>query len=134
MLATLAFTLFLSEIGGNPAMASTTSVVLVTTAMLLILLQRWVVARRNYATDAINRPEILPLHGWQKLGLPGLRLGGDDHRQRAALAIIVYTSFLETSGPVFLEPASRSTATARSSIWSVAPSSTASSSLALRWR
>jgi len=102
VLATLAFTLFLSEIGGNPAMASTTSVVLVTTAMLLILLQRWVVARRNYATDAINRPEILPLVGWQKLAFPAFAWGVMIIAN-VPLAIIVYTSFLETSGPVFLQ-------------------------------
>ncbi len=102
VLATLAFTLFLSEIGGNPAMASTTSVVLVTTAMLLILLQRWVVARRNYATDAINRPEVLPLHGWQKWAFPAFAWGVMVIAN-VPLLIIVYTSFLETSGPVFLE-------------------------------
>lgn len=102
VLATLAFTLFLSEIGGNPAMASTTSVVLVTTAMLLILLQRWVVARRNYATDAINRPEILPIVGWQKIVFPAFAWGVMIIAN-VPLAIIVYTSFLETSGPVFLQ-------------------------------
>lgn len=101
VLATLAFTLFLSEIGGNPAMASTTSVVLVTTAMLLILLQRWVVARRNYASDAVDRPEILRMAGWQRWVFPAFAWG-TMIIANLPLAIIVYTSFLETSGPVFL--------------------------------
>ncbi len=102
VLATLAFTLFLSEIGGNPAMASTTSVVLVTVAMLLILLQRWVVQRRNYAMEAVNRPEILRMRGWQRWAFPAFAWGMMVIAN-VPLAIIVYTSFLETSGPVFLQ-------------------------------
>jgi iron(III) transport system permease protein len=102
VLATLAFTLFLSEIGGNPAMASTTSVVLVTTAMLLILLQRWVVQRRNYAMEAVNRPEILRMQGWQRWAFP-IFAWSIMTIANLPLAIIVYTSFLETSGPVFLQ-------------------------------
>jgi iron(III) transport system permease protein len=102
VLATLAFTLFLSEIGGNPAMASTTSVVLVSTAMLLILLQRWVVQRRNYAMEAVNRPEILRMQGWQRWAFPAFAWSIMTIAN-LPLAIIVYTSFLETSGPVFLQ-------------------------------
>jgi iron(III) transport system permease protein len=102
VLATLAFTLFLSEIGGNPAMASTTSVVLVTVAMLLILLQRWVVQRRNYAMETVNRPEILRMRGWQTWAFPTFAWGMMTIAN-LPLAIIVYTSFLQTSGPVFLQ-------------------------------
>ena len=102
VLATLAFTLFLSEIGGNPAMASTTSVVLVTVAMLLILLQRWVVQRRNYAMETVNRPEVLKMQGWQRWAFPGFAWGMMTIAN-LPLAIIVYTSFLETRGPVFLQ-------------------------------
>lgn len=102
VLATLAFTLFLSEIGGNPAMASTTSVVLVTIALFLILLQRAVVQRRNYAMEAVNRPEILKMQGWQKIVFPAFAWSMMA-LANLPLAIIVYTSFLETSGPVFLQ-------------------------------
>jgi iron(III) transport system permease protein len=102
VLATLAFTLFLSEIGGNPAMASTTSVVLVTVAMLLILLQRWVVQRRNYAMETVNRPETLRMRGWQTWAFPTFAWGMMTVAN-LPLAIIVYTSFLQTSGPVFLQ-------------------------------
>jgi iron(III) transport system permease protein len=102
VLATLAFTLFLSEIGGNPAMASTTSVVLVTVAMLLILLQRWVVQRRNYAMETVNRPEILRMRGWQTWAFPTFAWGMMTIAN-LPLVIIVYTSFLQTSGPVFLQ-------------------------------
>jgi iron(III) transport system permease protein len=102
VLATLAFTLFLSESGGNPAMASTTSVVLVTVAMLLILLQRWVVQRRNYAMETVNRPEILRMRGWQTWAFPTFAWGMMTIAN-LPLAIIVYTSFLQTSGPVFLQ-------------------------------
>jgi iron(III) transport system permease protein len=102
VLATLAFTLFLSEIGGNPAMASTTSVVLVTVAMLLILFQRWVVQRRNYAMETVNRPETLRMRGWQTWAFPTFAWGMMTVAN-LPLAIIVYTSFLQTSGPVFLQ-------------------------------
>ena len=100
VLATLAFTLFLSEIGGNPAMASTTSVVLVAVALVLILLQRWVASRRNYASLGIDRPEILRMAGWQRLAFPAFAWSVVAIAN-LPLVIIVYTSFLETSGPVF---------------------------------
>jgi hypothetical protein len=83
-------------------MASTTSVVLVTVAMLLILLQRWVVQRRNYAMETVNRPEILRMRGWQTWAFPTFAWGMMTIAN-LPLAIIVYTSFLETSGPVFLQ-------------------------------
>jgi iron(III) transport system permease protein len=70
--------------------------------MLLILLQRWVVQRRNYAMETVNRPETLRMRGWQTLAFPTFAWGMMTIAN-LPLAIIVYTSFLETSGPVFLQ-------------------------------
>jgi iron(III) transport system permease protein len=104
VLATLAFRLYLSEIGGEPAMAATTSVILVAIAGVTILLQRVLLAGRRFAGDSTAAmPERRPLAGRaERLGLPAF-VWAVVLVANLPLAVIVYTSFLETRGPVFGE-------------------------------
>ena len=100
VLATTAYNLFTSEMTGNPGLASATSVVLVALSMVAITLQRWSVRRRQVAASILRRP------------VPG-RLGPlasvVAHLVCYAIvlasalpaAVVVYTSFRKTSGPVF---------------------------------
>ncbi|MGH6944651.1 MAG: ABC transporter permease, partial [Geminicoccaceae bacterium] len=100
VLSTMAYSLFTSEMGGNPGLASTVSVVLITISMLLVALQRWAVRRRHVAGSLVNRPLRQRLGGVRWLlahlvcyliviasSLPSL--------------VVIYTSFRKTSGPVF---------------------------------
>jgi iron(III) transport system permease protein len=100
VLATMAYNLFTSEMGGNPGLASTVSIVLIAVSMLFVALQRWAVRRRHVAGALINRPERRRLRGVRWLlahlvcyiiviasSLPSL--------------VVIYTSFRKTSGPVF---------------------------------
>jgi iron(III) transport system permease protein len=100
VLATMAYQLFTSEMGGNPGLASTVSIILVTVSMAVVALQRWAVRRRHIAGALVSRPERQPLAGVRSLfahlvcyaivilsSLPSL--------------VVVYTSFRKTSGPVF---------------------------------
>jgi iron(III) transport system permease protein len=100
VLATMAYQLFTSEMGGNPGLASTVSIILITVSLVVVALQRWAVRRRHVAGSLVNRPERQRLGGVRGLmahlfcyliviasSLPSL--------------VVVYTSFRKTSGPVF---------------------------------
>lgn len=100
VLSTMAYNLFTAEMGGNPGLASTVSIVLITVSMLFVWLQRWAVRRRHVAGSLVNRPGRQRLRGLRSLlahlicyliviasSLPSL--------------VVVYTSFRKTSGPVF---------------------------------
>ncbi|MGH6919750.1 MAG: ABC transporter permease, partial [Geminicoccaceae bacterium] len=100
VLATMAYQLFTSEMGGNPGLASTVSIILITVSLVVVALQRWAVRRRHVAGALVNRPERQRLRGVRWLmahlvcyliviasSLPSL--------------VVVYTSFRKTSGPVF---------------------------------
>lgn len=100
VLSTMAYNLFTSEMGGNPGLASTVSIVLITVSMLVVGLQRWAVRRRHVAGALVSRPERQRLHGMRSVlahvicyliviasSLPSL--------------VVIYTSFRKTSGPVF---------------------------------
>ncbi len=104
VLATLAFRLYLSEVGGEPAMAATTSVLLVALAGAAILLQRLLLAGRSHAGDStVAPPERRALRGAaERLLLPAFAWGVV-LVANLPLLVIVYTSFLETRGPVFGE-------------------------------
>jgi ABC-type spermidine/putrescine transport system permease subunit I len=62
VLATLAFTLYLSEIGAETGMAATTSMILVGLALALVLVARFLATRRLVANDGASSrsPEPLP--------------------------------------------------------------------------
>ena len=102
VLATLAFRLYLSEIGGEPAMAATTSVILVALAAAAIVLQRVVLSGRSNTGDStVAPPDRRPLRGWaERLGLPAFAWAVV-LVANLPLLVIIYTSFLETRGPVF---------------------------------
>lgn len=100
VLATTAYNLFNSEMGGNPGLASATSVLLIAISILVVALQRYAVRRRNVAGSLIRRPSPRPLgpaasavaHAVCYLivvvsSLPSL--------------VVIYMSFRKTRGPVF---------------------------------
>ena len=100
VLATTAYNLFTNEMGGNPGLASTTSIVLIVISMTVVALQRWVVRRRNVSGSLIRRPQPRMLKPFASAvahivcyaivlaaSLPSL--------------VVIYTSLRKTSGPVF---------------------------------
>ena len=100
VLATTAYNLFTSEMTGNPGLASATSVVLVTLSMAAITLQRWSVRRRQVAASLLRRPvprRLGPLaSAAAHLACYAIVLASS-----LPAAVVVYTSFRKTSGPVF---------------------------------
>ena len=100
LLATTAFDLFTAEMGGNPGLASATSVVLITISMAVVVLQRWAVRRRDIAGSLLRRPSPRRLNPFASAAAHfvcyAIVLAGS-----LPSLVIIYTSFRKTSGPVF---------------------------------
>jgi iron(III) transport system permease protein len=100
VLPTLAYNLFTSEVGERPGLASTVSILLILCASAVIFLQRYAAARRKYASSLLNRPVPKSLRGWSWFGAH-LASYLIVFLSTIPLAIVVYFSFRNTSGPVF---------------------------------
>ena len=100
LLATTAFDLFTAEMGGNPGLASATSVVLIAISMAVVVLQRWAVRRRDIAGSLIRRPSPKRLKPFASVAAHfvcyAIVLAGS-----LPSLVIIFTSFRKTSGPVF---------------------------------
>jgi iron(III) transport system permease protein len=100
VLATLAYSLYLSEIGAEPGMAATTCVVLVVIALALVIGARALAGRRSVASDAAEggAPVALPgARGWLvTAGVSALVLMANMPQ-----IVVILSSFLEVRGVVF---------------------------------
>lgn len=65
VLAVKTYNEFVSEMGGNPQMQTTMASLLVLLGLALLLIQKWVVARRTYQMESGRAPERVPLRAWQ---------------------------------------------------------------------
>jgi iron(III) transport system permease protein len=101
VLPVLIFGEFVNEFGGQPILASTLSVLLLTVTTAALLLQRWYAARHAYGTGAIRPLTILeqPLAKRALASVFVLLLVG-----AALLPIIniVISSFLKANGPLLI--------------------------------
>jgi iron(III) transport system permease protein len=96
----LAYNEFLSELGGNPGMASASSVIMLGAALIALGLQGWAVGGRSYAMQGLRRPGVTPLPRWLKwtgTAFALLAAGSSALPQ----AVVVGTSFVRARGPVF---------------------------------
>jgi len=100
VLATTAYNLFTSEMGGNPGLASATSVVLIALSMFAVVLQRRSVRRRNVSGSLIRKPEPTRLSPLPSAGAHLLCYAIVLASSLPSL-VVIYTSFRKTSGPVF---------------------------------
>ena len=100
VLATTAYNLFTSEMGGNPGLASATSVVLIVLSMVVVVLQRWSVGRRNVAGTLLRKPEPKRLRPFAAAAAHIVCYGIVLASSLPSL-VVIYTSFRKTSGPVF---------------------------------
>jgi iron(III) transport system permease protein len=101
VLATLAYSLYLNEIGGEPGMAATTSVVLVAIALLLVVLLRAASGRRSVVGDAAaQQPKPVTLTGnaaWICATVTFLVVA----IANLPLLVVCISSFLDARGAVF---------------------------------
>jgi iron(III) transport system permease protein len=100
VLATLAFSLYLSEIGAEPGMAATTAAILVVISLTLVVLARWLAARRTVANDTAGTRTEIRLAG-RPGALLALGAGALVLLANMPLLVVVGSSFLEVRGVVF---------------------------------
>ncbi len=67
VLPVLVYNEYMSEIGGNAHLASTLSVVIVLCSTTVLLLQKYLVSRKNYIMSAMRPPKVIQLHGLKRL-------------------------------------------------------------------
>jgi len=101
VLPTLAYNLYTSEVAESPGMASTVSILLMVCASGVIALQQWLSSRRKYASMLVNRPVPARLRGVRSV-LAHLACYAIVALSTLPLAVVIYFSFRNTNGPVFV--------------------------------
>ena len=102
VLPVLVYEEFMSEIGGNVSMASTLSVIIVLCSLTVLFIQKKIIAKKNYTMSALRPPKV------KELTL-GKRILATVFCFLVALIamsqqiVVIVTSFLKTSGPLFLK-------------------------------
>lgn len=100
VLATLAYNLFLSEIGEEPGMAAVTSVVLVLMAGLVVLAGQYFSKNSRVANDGAQRAALQTPAAGKRYALAAATLGVVALANTPLLVVLV-SSFLEVRGAVF---------------------------------
>ncbi|MGF1658342.1 MAG: ABC transporter permease [Rubrimonas sp.] len=100
VLATLAYSLFVSEVGGETGMAATTCMLLVAIAFALVLLARLLAARRAVATDVGSRRAPASLPGWRGRAM-AVSVAALVAVTNLPLVVILVSSVLQVRGVVF---------------------------------
>ena len=100
VLPTMAYNLFTSEVGENPGLASTVSILLIIVSTIVLFFQRYTVSRRKYSSTLINKPPVKRLRGIRAVGAH-LVCYLIVAISTLPLAVVVVYSFRKTSGPVF---------------------------------
>jgi iron(III) transport system permease protein len=99
-LSTIAYNQYTSEMGGTPTMAVTISLLMIALSMLAVALQRVAIGRRRYAgsmTNLVAPREVTGARWWLAHAL----CYGIVALATLPIVVVVYTSFLQTRGPVF---------------------------------
>ncbi len=100
VLPTMAYNLFTSEIGENPGLASTVSILLILVSTFVIFFQRYAASRRKYSSNLINKPIVQKLTGLKNFAVHFISYLIVSI-STLPLAVVVYFSFRKTKGPVF---------------------------------
>lgn len=100
VLPILAYEQFISEMGSNPAMASTLSMILLAVTTSVLLLQRYVVTKKTYTMSALRPPKVIRLSKGKRIAATAFLMAVVT-LSIIPQATVIYTSFLKTNGPVF---------------------------------
>lgn len=100
LLPVLAYEQFINEMGSDPAMASTLSIILLAISTLLLYFQRYLVSRKSYTMSSLRPPKPVKLKPMQKV-FANIFVGMVLIVSIIPQATVIITSFLKTNGPVF---------------------------------
>lgn len=93
---------YMSEIGGNANLASALSIVIVFFSTMVLMLQRWIVAKRNYVMTSQRPPQVVELHGWRRT-LASLPIYLVCAVSILPQVTVIITSLKNTNGPLFIK-------------------------------
>lgn len=99
-LSTIAYSAYTSELGGTPTMAVTVSLVMMAISIAALFVQRRILAKRRYASALTNRPVVKQLSGLRN-ALVHVYCYAVVLIAMSPTIVVIYTSFLQTNGPVF---------------------------------
>ena len=99
-LSTVAYSQYTSELGGPPTLAVTVSMLMIAISIAALLLQRYIISKKRYSSSLTNLSSPVRLHGW-RAGIVYTLCFSIVIISVLPSLVVVYTSFLETSGPVF---------------------------------
>ncbi|WP_312652273.1 iron ABC transporter permease [Proteiniclasticum sp.] len=93
---------FMSELGGNAAMASTLSVIIVVFSLSVLFIQKKVVEKRSYMMSSLRPPEVKELPKGKKF-LATAFCYIIVFLAMVQQIVVITTSFMKTRGPIFLK-------------------------------
>lgn len=96
----MAYNEFINEMGGNAAVASTLSVIMIVVSSLLLLVQRSAIAKNNYTMSFMRPPKTKVIKGAKRF-FATLFCAIVVFISILPQVIVVVSSFLETKGPIF---------------------------------
>ncbi len=65
-LPVLIYNEYLSETGGNANLASAIAIIIVIISLLILFVEKWWVAKKNYTMSSLNPPEVIQYRGWKR--------------------------------------------------------------------
>ena len=93
---------YLSEVSSNASFASTLSVIIVCCSLLVLAIQKIIIARKNYTMSAMRPPEVVKLSTGKRI-LATFAVGFVALLAVLPQITVVVTSFLKTNGPLFVK-------------------------------
>ena len=93
---------YLSEVSSNASFASTLSVIIVSCSLLVLAIQKIIIARKNYTMSAMRPPEVVKLSTGKRI-LATFAVGFVALLAVLPQITVVVTSFLKTNGPLFVK-------------------------------
>lgn len=100
VLSVLTYNQFISEMGGNAGIAATLGVIMILISTLVLMLQRYLLAKKNYNMSALRPPEVVKLKSSKRF-LATLYCSLVVFLSSLPQAIVVISSFMKTKGPIF---------------------------------
>lgn len=97
----MAYNEFINEMGGNAAVASTLSVIMILVSTLLLLVQRGLLAKKNYTMSSLRPPAVVKIKGAKRF-FATLYCAVIVFISILPQAIVIISSFMKTRGPIFL--------------------------------
>lgn len=98
----LVYSQFISEVGGNSAFASALAIIAITIALIIFLIQKYLAQKNSFSMNSLHPIEPKNISGLKKVmvytGVYGL-IGFSVLPQ----VYLIYTSFLKTSGMIFVK-------------------------------